>query len=208
VPNTTLGEPRSTQVDEVLESDTGLIFFECKFTEADGGSCSQVKPLTGDSPHRGEVQCSGNYVLQVNPVNGKRSRCALTAKEVKYWEFVPQVLSIANDIDHRPCPFKGGWYQWMRNLVACYRISTTQKKQGAFVILYADGPFHMAKMIQSSDFLRFKELTIGKAIPLVTLSYQELLSVAIAAAAPEDAEVLKRLNDWVNRKVARVGGGA
>lgn len=30
-----------TQVDAIAENDQAIIFFECKFTEQDGGSCSQ-----------------------------------------------------------------------------------------------------------------------------------------------------------------------
>jgi hypothetical protein len=206
VPRTTLGEPRPTQIDASIESNTGLVFFECKFTEADGGACSQTKPLGWTSSNRGKVQCTGDYVLQVNPVNGKRFRCALTGKGVRYWDVVPRVLSVANDVDHRPCPFKGGWYQWMRNLVACGIISELSHKQGAFVILYADGPFPMAEKIDSSGWQEFQSLTAGKAIPLITMSYQELLALATAAVAPADAAVMRRLSAWVDQKVATVGG--
>src|SRR4051812_35528828 len=40
-----LGEPTSTQLDVLARSDTGLIAFECKFTEPDGGSCSQPSQI-------------------------------------------------------------------------------------------------------------------------------------------------------------------
>ncbi len=204
VPKITLCEPRSTQIDAVIESDTSIIFIECKFTEADGGSCSQVNPLGGKSPNRGKVQCTGNYASQVNPVNRKRSPCALTGKGVRYWELVPSVLSIANEVDHLPCPFKDGWYQWMRNLVACRSIAESTGKQGAFVILYADGPFSMAKKIRSLDWQKFQALTAGKAVPLITMSYQELLALATATAVPADVSVMKRLSAWVDRKVTKV----
>src|SRR5438445_12073212 len=41
VPRDLLGEPRPTQVDAVARGGAGIILFECKFTEADGGGCSQ-----------------------------------------------------------------------------------------------------------------------------------------------------------------------
>ena len=59
-----------TQVDAVAISENSLIFFECKFTERDGGSCYQ--------PRHGE--CNGSYEDQVNPINNVRSKCALWGK--------------------------------------------------------------------------------------------------------------------------------
>jgi hypothetical protein len=40
-----LNEPRSTQLDALGISDDGVITFECKFTEPDGGGCSQPNPI-------------------------------------------------------------------------------------------------------------------------------------------------------------------
>jgi hypothetical protein len=41
-----LNEKRAkTQIDAVARSDKSLIFFECKFTEATGGPCSQTRPV-------------------------------------------------------------------------------------------------------------------------------------------------------------------
>ena len=204
IPRETLNESRPTQVDASIESDTGLIFLECKFTESGGGGCSQVKRLGGRSPNRGTVQCTGNYELQVNPVNGKRCRCALTAKGVGYWSVVPRVLSLANDVDHRPCPFNGGWYQWMRNLVACSRTCSISQKRGMFIVLYAHGPFHMPKMIGSERWSRFESLAAGNEIPLLTVSYQNLLAAATAAADPTDLGLMRRLSVWVDDKVSTV----
>lgn len=113
VPKDLLGEPRRTQVDVSLEAPDALIFLECKFTEPDGGSCSQVGPLREGS-HHGQAQCSGSYVEQRNPVNGLVNRCALTAKGVAYWDFTEETLGFSKDRVHDPCPFKGGWFQWMR----------------------------------------------------------------------------------------------
>lgn len=205
ISSTILGEPRPTQVDASAESETALVFFECKFTETDGGSCSQTKRIGGRSRNRGTRQCTGDYVMQVNPVNGVRSRCALTGKGIRYWEHVPRVLEIDSAVDHRPCPFRGGWYQWMRNLVACDVIAQSSGKHGIFVLLYVDGPFAMSEKVASPEWRDFCSLTEGKAVRLLTLSYQDFLACAIKAATPEDAYVLKRLGEWVKRKIDTVG---
>jgi hypothetical protein len=112
-----LGERQETQIDALAKSQSGIIVFECKFTEADGGACSQVDQL-GKGAHKGLRQCNGNYEEQVNPANKKASRCALTGKGVRYWDLIPDVMNIDSKMDHTPCPVAGGSYQWMRNLVA------------------------------------------------------------------------------------------
>lgn len=204
VPRALLREPRPTQIDVSLESDSGLVILECKFTEPDGGSCSQTRPISGESANRGLIQCTGAYVLQTNPVNSLTARCALTAKGVRYWEVIPQVLTIQSDVDRRPCPFSGGWYQWMRNLVACYAMCDTPPKQGAFIVVYADGPFPMARKIATRNWQDFVTLTSGRNVPLRTVSYQQLIEIAVAAAESPDRDVVERLRDWVHRKVGEV----
>jgi hypothetical protein len=42
LPKALLGELRETQIDVLARSSNGIVVFECKFTEADGGGCSQV----------------------------------------------------------------------------------------------------------------------------------------------------------------------
>lgn len=204
VPLAALGEPTPTQVDAAVECEAALIVFECKFAEPDGGGCSQIKPLSSRSPNRGKIQCSGNYSLQENPVNGIYSPCALTGKGIRYWEVVPRILSIASDVDHRPCPFKGGWFQWMRNLAACSAMTESSKKRGAFVVLYMDGPFPMAKKVRSPEWQKLISLTEGKTVPLITISYQEMLDIAMVAATSADTAVLKRLADWIQLKAWKV----
>ena len=204
VPRNLLGEPRSTQVDAVLESESCVAFVECKFTEPDGGSCSQTRALRPPSRNAGLVQCDGRYVSQINPVNGAEARCALTGKGVRYWERVPAVLGIRNDHDHDPCPFRDGEYQWMRNLIACDAQSTTSGRSGSFLVVYADGPFPMATKVKAAEWSAFVSRTQGKAVPLRAVSYQHLLDVAVSAATPEDRGVLIRLGNWIDDKVSRV----
>jgi hypothetical protein len=82
VPSALLGEPRPTQIDVLLESDQSLMLVECKFTEADGGSCSQPQPIL-KGPNKGRRQCNGNYEEQINPVSQTRGRCSLTGKGIR-----------------------------------------------------------------------------------------------------------------------------
>jgi len=116
-----LGELRPTQLDALLRAPGALIVCECKFTEGDGGTCSQTGPISSGS-HAGLAQCNGRYELQRNPVNDLRARCALTAKGIRYWATIPEVLGFNADLDHSPCPVAGGWYQWMRNLVVAREL--------------------------------------------------------------------------------------
>lgn len=206
-----LCEPRSTQVDAAASDSRNLVFFECKFTEKDGGSCSQHKPIARGA-NKGLRQCNGNYELQVNPVNGLSSRCALTAKGVKYWNWIPEVMSIANDSDHRPCPFAGPWYQWMRNLVACAAIAKDTKKNALFIVVYAAGDhsahFPMKRNITSENWKHLKSLVSTGSIYFDAVSYEDLLEVALKVATNADKEILLRLRSWLAFKTTRAAGNA
>jgi hypothetical protein len=205
VPKALLGEPRETQIDVLAKSKSGIIVFECKFTEADGGGCSQVAEL-GKGAHEGMRQCNGNYEEQVNPVNGKRARCALTAKGVRYWDLIPDVMNIDARVDHTPCPVAGGSYQWMRNLVAARALAQEAGVPSAFALVYADGPFPIAKKLKDLAWEnRLMDSVAGRAVLLEAVSYQELIRVAQDAAIDEDAETLEELKQWVQRKFDEVG---
>src|SRR5437870_2418057 len=115
-----------SQIDAVARSPKCLIFFECKFTEPDGGPCSQTQPLR-KGPHKGTIQCNGNYEPQYNRVTGTKAWCPLTGKGIRYWEFVPKVFDVRSDMVITPCPFCGPWFQWMRNLTCCWLIAQDEK---------------------------------------------------------------------------------
>lgn len=200
VPKAMLGEPRSTQIDVLARGCTGLIAFECKFTEPDGGACSQPTPIAKGG-NAGKRQCDGRYVEQENPVNGVRSRCALTGKGIRYWSLVPEVMNIDPLEDHTPCPFSGGWYQWMRNLVAAAALGRGAGVPSAFVVVYADGPFPMAQKIKAPAWADLALAVEGGAVPLRAASYQELLRLAREAASNNDAQTLDDLTQWIERKL-------
>ena len=104
----TLNEPRPTSIDVLLCGRGTRVAVECKFTEREFGLCSRLKRRPND-PSR----CDGNYRVQA----GRRERCALTEKGIRYWDYLPELFAWPNDRDHRPCPF-GAIYQLARNALA------------------------------------------------------------------------------------------
>jgi hypothetical protein len=200
VPKTLLGEPRPTQIDILGRAARSLVLFECKFTEPDGGACSQPVPIRKGS-NTGLRQCNGNYQVQRDPISSKIGRCTLTGKGIRYWELVPQVLRIDPEIDHLPCPFDGGWYQWMRNLVSAAAMADESRLSPAFVIVYADGPFAMPRKLRTESWREFTELLTTR-VPLRVVSYQQLLSWAVGVTTGDDQTILRACSTWVDRKIA------
>jgi len=204
-PDNLLKEKTSTWADAVAISPQALIFFEGKFTEPDGGPCSQTRPIKSGR-HRGMVPCNGAYTPQVNPVNGRKAPCALTGKGLRYWELVPEVFKFPNDLGYLPCPFAGPWFQWMRNLTVCWAAARQAQRRPAFVLVYADGPtLPMAERIRSADWQRFLRQVRPGAVSVHTLSHQALVGLA-QAACPEDPQ-WPDLARWVQRKISSVCQG-
>jgi hypothetical protein len=114
------------------------------------------------------------------------------------------VINVDPTRDYQPCPFLGGSYQWMRNLVAAFAIGKYLALPAAFVVVYVDGPFPMARKIASPEWESLLESVAGRSIPLRHVSYQTLLSVARVAATPGDWDVLQALDAWIRDKVEKV----
>jgi hypothetical protein len=197
-----LREPKSTQIDMFGQCESGIVLFECKFTEPDGGSCSQPDVITRGA-HRHLRQCNASYVSQTNPVNGVTSRCALSGKGIRYWDFVAEVMNVDPVRDYEPCPFSGGSYQWMRNLVAAFAMGQHLALSAAFVVVYVDGTFPMARKIASAEWATLLASVAGRAVPLRHVSYQVLLSLAQAAASATDRDVLLELDSWISAKIRK-----
>jgi hypothetical protein len=194
-----LAEPRPTQIDALGTARYGLIAFEGKFTEQDGGACSQPRPLRKGS--NAVKQCNGNYEHQINPVNQVNSRCALSGKQIRYWDLVPEVMNLDAKLDYSPCPFNGPWFQWMRNLVAARALGRSLGKQAAFVVVYADGPFAMATKVKQPAWQRLEQAVAGRSVPLRAVSHQALLAIAVASASPGDRHILDELSRWMTAKI-------
>lgn len=138
-----LNEPTSTQIDVFLKSSDKVIFIESKFTE-NGGSCSQPPK-----------KCNGNYQLQINPKNGIESKCSLTGKNIKYWDFINKVTKYKRELEYFPCPFKGMEYQWMRNICFAKAYSENHKeiKYDTYLFYYDSPKCHISKLINNRNYL-------------------------------------------------------
>ena len=108
----TLGEPRRTSVDVLLEAGSRRVAVECKFTEREFGVCSRPK-LRPDESSYADQHCDGNYRVQ----RQRRNRCALTEIGVRYWTFLPELFDWSADEDMIPCPLSTV-YQLARNALA------------------------------------------------------------------------------------------
>ena len=107
-----LGEPRPTSIDVLLARNDRRVAVECKFTEAEFGTCSRPRLRPGD-PGYLEQYCDGSYRIQ----ESRKERCALTSIGVRYWEHLPRLFAWNAERDHDPCPF-GAVYQLARNALA------------------------------------------------------------------------------------------
>jgi hypothetical protein len=203
-PDNLLKEKTRTRVDAAARGAHSLILFECKFSEHDGGNCSQTHKVA-KGKHKGMAPCTGWYQLQTNPANGKEARCALTAKKIKYWDHIPAVFGYAADVTLAPCPFAGAWFQWMRNLTTCRAVGQQYGLKPAFAVVYADGPgLSMASRIGSAEWLWLKSRVDPAEVTFEALSYQAL--VALAQRASPASPVWPELAAWVNRKISSVCG--
>lgn len=113
---------------------------------------------------------------------------------------MPHALRVDPNIDHLPCPFVGGWYQWMRNLLAATAMSDRAGAPAAFVVVYADGPFPMAAKLRSPDWQAFEAIASG-VVTLRTVSYQRLLGWACEAAEGDDRVVMTECKSWIEAKL-------
>lgn len=189
-----LREPRPTQVDALAVGANAIMVIECKFTEP-GGSCSQTRRIQS-GPGAGQPQCTGRYELQVNPRSKVQSHCALSGKEIRYWDVVPAIFDLDPAATYAPCPFKGEAFQWMRNLALAHELGRNQGKPAACVVAYASGgSFPTEAKVGNLTWL--PPLADGNRGP-VMMSYQRIVELAAQA---DDDPCWERLADWIARKV-------
>jgi hypothetical protein len=192
-------EPRPTQVDVYVENPRSIILFECKFTEQDGGACSQTVKRNGSMP------CNGNYAQQINHRNDMNSRCVLSGKGIRYWDIIPKVFDLDAQADYQPCPFAGPAYQWMRNLVVAYKVARQKNKQPAVVMVYADSlNLPMAQKVKSREWKEFSQIVRQDHVAFSALSYQNILRLAqkVIPDGSKDLNPWKDLEEWINRKIS------
>jgi ADP-ribosylglycohydrolase len=106
-----LGEPRSTSLDGYISGDY-RVAIECKFTEAEVGTCSRpgLKPTA--LTYKREY-CNGTYSFQ----RARKERCSLTEIGVLYWWYLPKLFKWKYDSDLFPCPLHKN-YQLIRNILS------------------------------------------------------------------------------------------
>jgi hypothetical protein len=201
-PDNLLHEKQPTWVDAVAQSPQTIIFFECKFTENDGGSCSQMH-MVRTGKQKGQRPCTGSYMWQTNPANGREARCILTTKGMRYWDVIPQVFDYDAGASYLECPFRGSWFQWMRNLTVCAAVAQHTGLKPAMVVVYADAPgLAMAARVKSSDWERLTGRLQRGVIAFQAMSFQSLTALA-RKTVPRNT-TLAEMDVWVNGKINRV----
>jgi len=189
-----LCEPRPTQVDALAVGANAIMVIECKFTEP-GGSCSQTRRIqTGLGA--GQPQCTGRYELQVNPRSNVQAHCALSGKEIRYWDVIPAIFDLDPATTYAPCPFKGEAFQWMRNLALAHELGRNQGKPAACVVAYASGG-NFPTEAKVGNLTWLPPLADGAHGP-VMVPYQR---IAELAAEVDDDPCWGRLAEWIERKV-------
>ena len=108
----TLGEPRATSVDVLLQGSSRRVAIECKFAERGYGTCSRPRLKPGARAYP-EQHCDGNYQVQRN----RSERCALAEIGVRYWAYLPDLFEWEAGGDLVPCPLSPV-YQLARNALA------------------------------------------------------------------------------------------
>jgi hypothetical protein len=188
-----------TQVDVVIRNEQSLVFAECKFTEPNGAPCRQTQPFS-HGPKKGLIQCNGRYQEQLNPYNDVTSKCALTGKNIRYWELIDEIFQ-DQIYEYDECPFAGPWYQWMRNITLCYEIAKTQGLFSTMLLVYADdSEFNMVHEIRSQKWSDFLSLIKPNTIGVKAVSYQQLLDT-ITDLNTSDQDIWLDLERWILSKM-------
>ena len=189
-----LNEKKSTQIDIILSSSESIILIESKFTEDDSGECSQHPK-----------QCNGNYEEQTNPKNNQQNKCALTAKNIKYWEYIPKIYKLNSNENYCPCPFKKNQYQIMRNL--CFGIALSEKKNidvDNYFIYYEHEVCPIYRKIIEENYFETQAKYLLDKKSIKTLSYNQILKKTIEILNEKNHdECIKwiELEKWLINKV-------
>ena len=126
-----LGERRHTSLDGYISGEY-RVAIECKFTEAEIGTCSRPRLTPTDTSFASE-HCNGTYSRQ----RERYERCPLTGTGVLYWHYLPALFRFENDVDLVPCPLNKN-YQLVRNVLAIGVNETGQvsAENGHAILIY------------------------------------------------------------------------
>lgn len=123
------------------------------------------------------IQCNGRYEEQVNPYNAITSKCALTGKNIRYWEIIDDIFE-KSIYRYEECPFAGSWYQWMRNITLCSEVARDQGLKPVFLLVYADDPeFSIAQEVRSQDWAEFLSQVKSGTVDVKIIAYQQILNI-------------------------------
>lgn len=195
-----------TQIDILFENEHHAIIIESKFKEREGGSCSQTKG-TKDC----EYQCDGNYKSQTNRANRTytgKSKCALTGKGIKYWDFISTLTTFDKNETYVPCPFKGEEFQWMRNICFTEAYSKKNNKKGeSYLVYYKSNKCPISKKINDDTYLGKLKGNILNPQSFQPLAYNDLLENVINflnAIDINEQRVWLELKKWMSDKESKL----
>lgn len=198
-----LSEKRPTQIDVIIESESIAIIIESKFTETNGGMCSQTK-----KSENGYSQCNGNYEFQTNHKNGIKSKCALTGKGILYWDYIDSLTKFDKNETYYPCPFKNSEFQWMRNI--CFATAYAKYKNigsECYLVYYKSDKCAISRKIQNQKYLGELKEKIQNPRMFVPLSYNDLLDQVIVFLDSIDRvekQVWVELHNWLKEKELKI----
>ena len=186
----------------MLESKSNLIFVESKFTESRPGSCSQTSRTK-----RGLRQCTGDYMYQINPVNSKMAKCALSGKGIRYWEYIEKTMVFDLSENFCPCPFKGSDYQLMRNVCAAEAYGElVSKPYNVFLFHIGEGLFSIDKKVSSGMLTCFNQYSKTGQPLIKDFEYMKFLAAVIRMLEIIDineTRVWEDLLEWVKSKIEK-----
>ncbi len=197
------GGSNPTCPDVVISWPRAVVTVESKFTEHLGG-CSQVKPKqmrTPDGPTRRAAACSGNHEIGSDLRTKTEAACRLTIKEGNrsprlYWQigaalFRADVLAAPR----RPCPFRGGSYQLMRNICFAQRLAELERRSSAgFLLAYVEGARSAHETQQT--FGEFTAMLRDDVRPRAgAISYERIAEIVRQHDAAE-------LAGWIKRRIS------
>jgi hypothetical protein len=196
------GGSNPTCPDVLVTWPRAVLTVESKFTEHLGG-CSQVKPQPVQRPEglQNVVACSGNHAAGSDLRTKTEASCRLTIKEGNrsprmYWEvgavlFRPDVL----EPPRRPCPFRGGGYQLMRNLCFAQRLAELEgRPMAGFVLAYVAGAPSAHETEQT--FNEFMAMLRAEVRPRAgAISYERVAEIATRHGETD-------LADWIERRLS------
>jgi hypothetical protein len=160
----TFNEPRRTSID-IYIAQVPKVAIECKLVENDVGHCSRPK-LSEDEPKYRD----GSYRCQ----RGRKTRCALSALEIRYWDYVLRLFNWRSEQDYAKCALRMT-YQLVRNVLAASIGENGEVIEGYAVLLFDDR--NPAFQPDGSGYLAFSAVrdALWEPCRLQRLSWQTVM---------------------------------